>query len=147
VPDPPGEVWVGGSAPAAIDRAARLGDGWLCGPPFPPDEAGRQAAAYLDACQRHGRRPTAVAVRRDVHVGADDADARRVAGPVVDPGYRGFPPGAVVVGGPGRVAEEFRRLAGLGFTDVIVRHLAEDQDEVLASFDRLGHVRRMVADA
>jgi len=32
-------------------------------------------------------------------------------------------------------------------TDVIIRHLAEDQREVLLSFERLGDVRRAVAAA
>ncbi len=86
-------------------------------------------------------------VRRDVHVGSDDDDARRVAGPVIERGYRGLRPEVLVVGGPEHVADEFRRLAGLGFTDVLVRHLADDQGEVLASFERLAEVRRLVADA
>jgi hypothetical protein len=35
----------------------------------------------------------------------------------------------------------------MGYDQVLVRHLAEEQEEVLASFARLGEVRRMVADA
>jgi hypothetical protein len=35
----------------------------------------------------------------------------------------------------------------MGYTDVIVRHLAEDQSEVLASFARLGEVRAALSSA
>ena len=45
------------------------------------------------------------------------------------------------------MAEKFRELAAMGYTDVIIRHLAEDQAEVLDSFSRLAEVRRLVADA
>ena len=83
-------------------------------------------------------------MRRDVHVGADDADAERVAGPVLARGYRGFDPSAVVTGGVEAVAGAFAELAGAGCTDVIVRHLADDQAEVLRSFERLGEVRTQV---
>jgi hypothetical protein len=84
-------------------------------------------------------------IRRDVHVGADSADAHRVADPVLAAGYRGFGP-HVLVGGVDEVAEAFAGLADLGYTDVLGRHLAEDQNEVLASFDRLAAVRAAVAD-
>jgi alkanesulfonate monooxygenase SsuD/methylene tetrahydromethanopterin reductase-like flavin-dependent oxidoreductase (luciferase family) len=137
---------VGGHGSAAIDRAARLGDGWLAGPEATPDEAGVLATAYLDRAAAHGRTPAAVAIRRDVHVGADDADAERVAGPVLARGYRGFDPSACVTGGPERVANQLRALAALGFTDVLVRHLVDDQREVLASTERLAQVRAAIAD-
>jgi alkanesulfonate monooxygenase SsuD/methylene tetrahydromethanopterin reductase-like flavin-dependent oxidoreductase (luciferase family) len=146
VPPEPLEVWVGGHAPAAIDRAARLGDGWLAGPEATSDRAGALAAAFLDRAATHGRTPAAVAIRRDVHVGADDADAERVAGPVLARGYRGFDPSACVTGAPERVADQLRALAELGFTDVIVRHLVDDQREVLASTERLAPVRAALAD-
>ena len=97
--------------------------------------------AYRDACARHGRTPATIAIRRDVHVGADDADAERVAGPIVARGYRGFDPAAPVTGGVERVAAAFADLGEMGYTDVIVRHLADDQAEVLRSYERLAAVR------
>ncbi|MDQ3944739.1 MAG: LLM class flavin-dependent oxidoreductase [Actinomycetota bacterium] len=147
VPPEPVEVWIGGHVPAALDRAARLGDGWLAGPDPTDDEAARLAAGYLERCQVRGRVPSAVAIRRDVHVGADDEDAAAVAKPVLDRGYRGFDPAACVVGGPATVARRFAGYAAMGYTDVVVRHLADDQEQVLASFARLGDVRRTVAPA
>ncbi|MGH8992274.1 MAG: LLM class flavin-dependent oxidoreductase [Acidimicrobiia bacterium] len=147
VPAEPVEVWIGGHVPAALDRAARLGDGWLAGPEATDDEAARLIGAYRDRCQAHGRVPAAVALRRDVHVGADDKDAAAVAGPVLERGYRGFDPAACVVGGPAAVAERFAGYAAMGFTEVVVRHLADDQDQVLGSFARLGEVRPSVAGA
>ena len=103
-------------------------------------------AQYRDACARHGTNATRIAVRRDVHVGADDADADRVAGAVVASGYRGFDPAALVIGGVDTAADAFAQLAAHGCTDVIVRHLAADQSEVLHSFERLGAVRQRVAE-
>jgi alkanesulfonate monooxygenase SsuD/methylene tetrahydromethanopterin reductase-like flavin-dependent oxidoreductase (luciferase family) len=147
VPPEPLEVWIGGHAPRAVDRAARLGDGWLAGPEVTLDGARALVTGYLERCSAHGRTPSAVAIRRDIHVGSDDADAERVAGPVLARGYRGFDTAACAVGGPERVAEEFRALAGMGYTDVIVRHLADDHAEVLASIARLADVRAAILDA
>ena len=144
IPPQPLEVWIGAAAPPAIDRAARLGDAFLIGPEATPTEVRELVGIYREACDRHDRTPGPIAVRRDVHVGSDDADANRVAGPIVDAGYRGFDPAAPVVGGVGRVAEAFADLGAAGCSDVIVRHLADDQGEVLASFERVGAVRTEV---
>jgi hypothetical protein len=76
-----------------------------------------------------------------VHASSTDQAAEQVAGPIVARGYRGFDPSAVVIGGPQRVADAFASLGSAGCTDVIVRHLAEDQDAVLGSFEQLGAVR------
>jgi len=147
LPPEPVDVWIGAGAARGIERAARLGDGWIAGPWVATDDARDQAARYLDARAALGRPPGVVAVRRDVHVGADGADAHRVADPVLAAGYRGLPPDAAVVGGPEEVAEAFLALGELGYTDVLVRHLADDHDEVLASFERLAAVRDLVREA
>jgi len=144
IPTEPVEVWIGGSAPPAIDRAARLGDGFLAGPNLTMDEAAAELDLYRERCAAHGRAVGVAAIRRDIHVGADAADARRVAQPVLDAGYRGFPPDAAVVGGPAEVASVFRDLHGLGYTDVIVRHLADEHAEVIAALHRLAEVRSLL---
>jgi hypothetical protein len=102
---------------------------------------------YRERAAAHGRTLRALAIRRDIHVGADDLDAQRVAGPLVAAGYRGFDPSACVHGGVEPVAQRFRQYAAMGYTDVIVRHLAEDQGDVLKSYERLAEVRRLVRDA
>jgi alkanesulfonate monooxygenase SsuD/methylene tetrahydromethanopterin reductase-like flavin-dependent oxidoreductase (luciferase family) len=144
IPPEPLEVWIGGAAAPAVDRAARLGDAFLIGPEATPNEVGELVGMYWEACDRHGLTPNTIAVRRDVHVGADDADTRRVAGPIIDAGYRGFDPAAPVVGDVQAVAAAFAELGAMGCTDVIIRHLADDHNEVLASFERLGAVRSAV---
>jgi alkanesulfonate monooxygenase SsuD/methylene tetrahydromethanopterin reductase-like flavin-dependent oxidoreductase (luciferase family) len=147
VPPEPVEVWIAGTAERAIDRAARLGDGFLANADLTPEQARGVIELYRGRCEAHGRTPTAVGIRRDVHVGADAADAERVAGPVVAGGYRGFDPSACTYGSAEQVTEQLGVYAAMGYTDVIVRHLAEDQGEVLASFARLAGVREALLAA
>ena len=122
-------------------RQPRLGDGWLADANLVPAEAGEQASAYREACARHRRDPGVVAIRRDVHVAASHGARARVAAPIVEAGYRGFRTAAITYGSIDEVAEAFRQYADMGYTDVIVRHLAEDQWEVIASLERLASVR------
>ncbi len=125
--------------------AATTSSGFLARPNITADEAGAQIELYRERCTAHGRPVGVTAIRRDIHVGSDTDDARRVAEPALAAGYRGFPPDALVVGGPDEVAMSFVALGELGYTDVIVRHLADDQGEVLRSLERLAEVRRLLA--
>ena len=50
-------ILVGGSAPAAIDRAARLGDGWFALPQESLAVMQAQVDAYRVACRQAGRSP------------------------------------------------------------------------------------------
>jgi probable F420-dependent oxidoreductase len=54
-PNPP--LWVAGVVDAAIDRAARLGDAWLCGPVQSISKAESMVTTYRSACERHGKGP------------------------------------------------------------------------------------------
>jgi alkanesulfonate monooxygenase SsuD/methylene tetrahydromethanopterin reductase-like flavin-dependent oxidoreductase (luciferase family) len=147
LPPEPVDVWIGASAPAAIDRAARLGDGWIAAPGTTPAQAAAQIELYRASCADHGRPVGVTAIRRDVHVGADTADARRVADPIVTAGYRGLPPESLVIGGAGQVAQAFADLGDLGYSHILIRHLADDQSEVLASYAKLGAVQSDLAGA
>jgi alkanesulfonate monooxygenase SsuD/methylene tetrahydromethanopterin reductase-like flavin-dependent oxidoreductase (luciferase family) len=60
-------------------------------------------------------------------------------------GYRGIPAEALVVGSVDEVAEQFRTFAKIGYTDILVRHLTNDQPQVLGSLERLAAVRTAVA--
>lgn len=146
-PTPPEavEVWIGAVAPRAIERAARLGDGWLAAPHLNVDEARDQLAHYRSACESLGRPAGRAAIRRDIHVGADDDEAKSVAGPILDAGYRGMPRDVTMVGSAQNVAEQMRRYFELGFSDIIVRNLCGDQAHAIASIERLAAVKRCLA--
>lgn len=145
-PAEPVEYWIGASAEPAIDRAARIADGFLASPGQTFEVARAQAELYRERCAKHGRTPTAVAVRRDIYVGASAEEAEGVAGPIARGGYRGFDPAALVWGSVEQVAERFRALAAMGYTDVIVRHLTDEQPKVLGSLERLAQVRAALRD-
>jgi alkanesulfonate monooxygenase SsuD/methylene tetrahydromethanopterin reductase-like flavin-dependent oxidoreductase (luciferase family) len=140
-PAEPVEVWIGASALPAIDRAARLAEGWIASPGLTREEARSQADFYRERCARYGKRPSAVTLRRDIYVGESSADAQTVLQQAVSKGYRGIPVGALIAGTIDEVAAQFRALGELGYTDILVRHLTNDQPKVLGSLARLEKVR------
>ena len=144
-PAEPVDVWIGASALPAIDRTARTAEGWIASPGLTPEEARSQADFYRERCQAHGKRPTAIALRRDVYVGASSADAQAVLQQAQRKGYRGIPAEALIAGSIDEVAEQFRVFGELGYTDILVRHLTNDQPKVLGSLERLQKVRVALA--
>jgi len=144
-PEEPVEVWIGASAEPAIDRAARLGDGWIASPGLIHEEARSQADFYRERCAAYGRQPGAIVLRRDIYVGESSAEAQSVLQHALSRSYRGIPAEALIAGSVDEVAEQFRAFGKIGYTDILVRHLTNDQPKVLGSLERLAAVRVALA--
>jgi alkanesulfonate monooxygenase SsuD/methylene tetrahydromethanopterin reductase-like flavin-dependent oxidoreductase (luciferase family) len=144
-PAEPVEVWIGASAPPAIDRAARLAEGWIASPGLSPEEARVQADLYRERCAAHGRQPGAIVLRRDIYVGETRSEAQSVLQDALSRSYRGMAPEALIAGSAEEVAQQFRRYAEVGYTEILVRHLTNDQAKVLGSLERLAKVRAALA--
>jgi alkanesulfonate monooxygenase SsuD/methylene tetrahydromethanopterin reductase-like flavin-dependent oxidoreductase (luciferase family) len=145
-PAPPDgvEVWIAAMAPRAIERAARLGDGWLAAPNLSIDQARDQLTQYRAACEAQGRPPGRTAIRRDIYLGADEAEARQISDPILEAGYRGIPREVLMIGGPDAVAAEMQSYFEIGFSDIIVRNIATDQAHAVASIERLALVKQQL---
>jgi alkanesulfonate monooxygenase SsuD/methylene tetrahydromethanopterin reductase-like flavin-dependent oxidoreductase (luciferase family) len=139
------EVWIGASAPPAIDRAARLAEGWIASPGLTPEEARSLADFYRERCAAYGRQPSAIILRRDIYVGESAAEAQSVVQQALMRGYRGMPAEALIAGSVDQVAEQFRTFGKMGYNEILVRHLTNDQTKVLGSLARLAAVRAALA--
>jgi alkanesulfonate monooxygenase SsuD/methylene tetrahydromethanopterin reductase-like flavin-dependent oxidoreductase (luciferase family) len=144
-PAEPVDVWIGASAPPAIDRTARLAEGWIAAPSLTNEEARIQADFYRERCAAYGRQPGAIALRRDIYVGETATEAQAVLRQASSQGYRGMPAEALIAGTADQVAEQFRRFEAMGYTDILIRHLIDDQPKVLGSLERLAEVRAALA--
>jgi len=144
-PAEPVEVWIGASATPAIDRAARLAEGWIASPSLTRAEARTQADLYRERCAAYSRQPNTVALRRDIYVAQSSSEAQAVLQQALSQGYRGIPAEALIAGSVDEVAEQFRTFEKLGYTDILVRHLTSDQPKVLGSLERLAAVRAALA--
>jgi alkanesulfonate monooxygenase SsuD/methylene tetrahydromethanopterin reductase-like flavin-dependent oxidoreductase (luciferase family) len=143
-PAEPVAVHIGASAPPAIDRAARLADGWIASPSLTREEARAQADLYRERCAAYGKEPGAIVLRRDIYVGDSPSEAQAVLRQALGRSYRGTPAEALVAGSAYEVAEQFLAFAKIGYTDILVRHLTSDQPKVLGSLERLAAVRAAV---
>lgn len=142
LPPTPIEVWIGASAPVAIDRAARLGDAWLADPAMDLEQAARAMDTWQTALARHGKAlPDTVAIRRDVYVAESNKESDQLKETIAARGYRGFDPKALVIGDVDQVARQLARFESLGYTDIIIRNLHTDPAKAVASIDRLQDVK------
>jgi alkanesulfonate monooxygenase SsuD/methylene tetrahydromethanopterin reductase-like flavin-dependent oxidoreductase (luciferase family) len=140
-PAEPVEIWLGASAAPAIERAARLAEGWIASPGLTHEEARAQADIYRERCAAYGRQPGAIVLRRDIYVGESSSEARAVLQHALSRGYRGMTAEALTAGSVDEVEEQFRTFGKVGYTDILVRHLTNDQPKVLGSLERLAAVR------
>ena len=134
------EVWVGSVAKPAIERTARMADGWLASPSLNLQDATTHLRYYLESCAQYSKTPSAVAIRKDIFIGASSQEAQQVKQYHLDKGYRGMPADALLVGSVNEVVDELGQFASAGFTDVIVRNMSQDQSLAIATIERLGDV-------
>jgi len=80
-------------------------------------------------------------------VGESAADAAAVLSEAITRGYRGIASEALVAGSVDEVVERFAAFPRLGYGEIVVRHLTNEQPRVLGSLARLEKVRAALATA
>jgi alkanesulfonate monooxygenase SsuD/methylene tetrahydromethanopterin reductase-like flavin-dependent oxidoreductase (luciferase family) len=140
----PVEWWIGAGAPRSLDRAARLGEAWYCGPNAPPDVAKELLEQYRAARASHGLDEGRAIIRRDMIISGSGAAAENRGRDLIDRGYRGLPWEAVVCGDPSTVAEQLDTYRSAGFSEVVARCMFVPQAVALETVELLGEVRRLL---
>jgi len=116
-------IWIGGSSPAALRRAADMGDGWL---PQGPPKVGMKAAIKA---LRERREQTRNGARIDVGVNAE-------------PLYVGDPPFDVeswtLTGSPDAIAAKLRRYRAIGVDQMQLRFRSRSSAELVEQIGRFG---------
>jgi alkanesulfonate monooxygenase SsuD/methylene tetrahydromethanopterin reductase-like flavin-dependent oxidoreductase (luciferase family) len=144
-PVEPVEVWIGSMATPAINRTARMAEGWLASPALTVPEARDSLNLYRQSCAEHNRQPTAVGIRKDVYVGATSQAAQTAIAPYLEKGYRGFSEEALVVGSVQKVIDELSAYGELGYSDIIVRNITQSQADALSCIEKLAEVREALS--
>jgi alkanesulfonate monooxygenase SsuD/methylene tetrahydromethanopterin reductase-like flavin-dependent oxidoreductase (luciferase family) len=143
-PPRPVEWWIGaGTGEAPLERAARCGDAWYVGPGQSPEELVEAIGHYRRRCADHDTVPR-VALRRDVFVADDDAEALETGRTLAAGGYRGLRPEVLVYGGVARVVEALAPFAELGVDDIVARTLTVETPRAVRSIELLGEVREQL---
>jgi alkanesulfonate monooxygenase SsuD/methylene tetrahydromethanopterin reductase-like flavin-dependent oxidoreductase (luciferase family) len=137
-------IWVGGRSDAALQRAARVGDGWLT--TWMSPERLRESRSVLTAYAEAFGRPTpALGLALSVHVDANEGRAREAAEDYTQAMY-GMPFEKVAkytpVGSAERVAERIVAYAEAGVEEFVLTPLT---GEPMAQIPLLAEVREIIS--
>jgi alkanesulfonate monooxygenase SsuD/methylene tetrahydromethanopterin reductase-like flavin-dependent oxidoreductase (luciferase family) len=144
LPRHPVQLWMAATNDITVERAGRLGDGWLTAQNSTDAELARQLDRYLAGAADNDR-PALPVLRRDIHIAATDAEARAHVDPILAQGYRGLGYDRLLVGSPDTIVQRLRAYESMGFDHVMVRHITGDHAAMLQSFALLGDVASAMA--
>jgi probable F420-dependent oxidoreductase len=129
-PHPP--VWIGGSHPAALRRAVRLGDGFFGAGSQPTSAFAEQAQVVRDELQRQGREPGTFPIAKRVYIHVDDDPARahdRIEGALARHYGRAMP-GVSLSGPPATCSAGLREVGGAGAELILLNPLLDDLEQM-----------------
>jgi alkanesulfonate monooxygenase SsuD/methylene tetrahydromethanopterin reductase-like flavin-dependent oxidoreductase (luciferase family) len=137
-------IWVGGRSEAAMQRAARIGDGWLS-TWMSPERIREQGDALAELAAAQGRPRPTVGLAISVHVDANEGRAREEAEDYTQAMY-GMPFEKVArytpVGSAERVAERIAAYANAGVEEFVLTPLT---GEPTAQIARLAELRELIS--
>jgi probable F420-dependent oxidoreductase len=144
-PGPP--VWFGGGVPAALRRAARLGDGWIGSGSSSIDAFTEQAAVVARELEAAGRDRDRFTIAKRVYIAVeDDAEVARgrLTG-ILDAMYSwpGLGDRVGVAGTPEDCARQLRRVVAAGAEEIVLAPMYAQ----LAQLDALAEVARLLGSA
>jgi len=93
--------------------------------PLTLNRAREQVRLYRDACAKYGKTPARLR-QADIYVGESSAEARPWDGPSSKPAIAASTR-RLVWGSVAEVVEKFAPSEPLGYTDIIVRHIIDNQ--------------------
>lgn len=113
-PHPP--ILIGGTSNAALQRTARLGDGWMS-TGLRPERLAERLRTLEKLCEAQGRRFADLSLSHKLFINIGEArnsaDGSRDAG----------------TGSPAEIVDDLRRLVDLGYRRIIVRYRGSDAEE------------------
>jgi probable F420-dependent oxidoreductase len=133
-PGPP--VWFGGSAPAALRRAVRHGDGFFGAGSQTTAQFAQQVQIVRDELAQQGRDPAGFSLAKRVYIAVDDDPGRahdRMAAALARLyGYFGLPDmtPVSVFGPPDACARGLRDVAAAGAELILVNPLFDDDEQM-----------------
>ena len=137
-------IWVGGRSDAALNRAARVGDGWL-GTWMSPERLTAVGETLAELASASGRPRPALGLAISVYIDANEGRAREQAEDYTRAMY-GMPFEKVAkytpVGSAERVAEQLAAYAAAGVQEFVLTPLT---GEPLTQLPRLAEIRELVS--
>ncbi len=137
-------IWVGGRSDAALQRAARVGDGWLS-TWMSPERMREQGDALAELADAASRPRPAIGLAISVYVDANEGRAREAAEDYTQAMYgMGFDRVAryTPIGSAERVAEQLAAYGAAGVEELVLTPLT---GEPLAQIQRLAEVREIIS--